>query len=56
MTEVEALIVQHGPDGMNQVVEVVQRLAHAHHDDVGDRPVFTEVARDLQDLVGDLGR
>ena len=61
--EGDALLVHDDPERRSHVVEIVERLAHAHHDDVaeharrlgGRRPFAIAVARH-HELADDLGR
>ena len=48
---------EHDLDGRDDVVQVVQRLAHAHHDDVSDLfPGPANIPPDSHDLIDNLGR
>ena len=55
--EAEAPRIGEGRDGLQDAIEVQQRLAHAHEDDVRQAPAaFREAAGGAADLVDDLGR
>ena len=50
----DALIVGDDVDGVGDVVQIVERLAHAHEDDVGQAAVFPGRRPFLEVVAGDL--